>query len=301
MLMPLFKAVDKAVKSSSSSSSQVTASARLLLVLVARSLLVLHDALTDAAGIPHVRMRVLLARNVVWTENSSVTWQRCQNSMVRIGGDLLTALQPAMQQQPQQPDGACCWPHLLQLHEAPELVAAVQRAQQTYVEAYCGCLSDRWAAADDPPFAQQDEQQQQQQQGERAAAVVAGVMSFCKVLVAAVPLPEVCNNPGCSSLRGVSEAAAAVKAWAGCGTRYCCRECQQSWRTGGSTRRLAGGCGAAAVLQGLLPAMSQRQQQHSLHNSWVCVSGDCLLQHRGACAHMCFVLTCRIKGLAILY
>jgi hypothetical protein len=233
----------------SSSSSQVAASVRLLMVLVARSLLVMLPAAEAAAGVAHVTVKELLAG----PHSSSDTWQHCQTTVVMIGAQLLRILQPAVQQQQhlqqqqqQQPGGTCCWPHLLQLHEVPELVAAVQKLQQTYVEACCGYVMDTCPAnissnsdasgeATTAPAAQevqqQGQQQQQQQQQTRRDALVADVLGLCKVLVAAVPLPEVCNNPGCSNLSGVSEAAVAVKACAGCGSRYCCRECQQAhWR-----------------------------------------------------------------------
>uniref|UniRef100_A0A383W1C7 MYND-type domain-containing protein n=1 Tax=Tetradesmus obliquus TaxID=3088 RepID=A0A383W1C7_TETOB len=97
-------------------------------------------------------------------------------------------------------------------------------------------------AADQDPAQQQqgtdsvaedplEQQQQQQRASQHVEGVVADVLSFCRVVAAAVPLPEVCNNPSCQCLHGISEAAAAVKMCAGCGTRYCCLQCQQvHWR-----------------------------------------------------------------------
>jgi hypothetical protein len=78
--------------------------------------------------------------------------------------------------------------------------------------------------------------------------LVSELLSFCNVAAAAVPLPEVCNNPGCSSLEGISEAAAAVKACVACGTRYCCRQCQQAhWKQHKpACKRLRSSAGAAA-------------------------------------------------------
>jgi hypothetical protein len=54
---------------------------------------------------------------------------------------------------------------------------------------------------------------------------------LCKALVAAVPLPVVCNNPGCKTLEGVSEVAGARKVCAGCRCRYCSAACQAAdWK-----------------------------------------------------------------------
>jgi hypothetical protein len=51
------------------------------------------------------------------------------------------------------------------------------------------------------------------------------------VLVAAAPLPLVCNNPGCENMAGVSEAGGARKVCAGCRCRYCSAACQAAdWR-----------------------------------------------------------------------
>jgi hypothetical protein len=54
---------------------------------------------------------------------------------------------------------------------------------------------------------------------------------LCKALVAALPLPLVCNNPGCETLGGVSEVASARKVCAGCRCRYCSAACQAAdWK-----------------------------------------------------------------------
>jgi hypothetical protein len=59
----------------------------------------------------------------------------------------------------------------------------------------------------------------------------AEVLELCRALAAAAPLPVVCNNPSCENLAGVSEAAAACKACAGCKCRYCSEECQKAdWK-----------------------------------------------------------------------
>jgi hypothetical protein len=74
-------------------------------------------------------------------------------------------------------------------------------------------------------------QLQQPQHTACAGNVLEALLGFCQVATAAVPLPEVCNNPSCRCCDGLSEAAAAVKACGACGTRYCSRQCQEAhWR-----------------------------------------------------------------------
>ncbi|KAF6251993.1 hypothetical protein COO60DRAFT_568147 [Scenedesmus sp. NREL 46B-D3] len=59
----------------------------------------------------------------------------------------------------------------------------------------------------------------------------ADILELCRALAAAAPLLVVCNHPGCANLAGVSEAAAASKACAGCRCRYCSAACQAAdWR-----------------------------------------------------------------------
>jgi hypothetical protein len=69
----------------------------------------------------------------------------------------------------------------------------------------------------------------------------AEAIGLCRALAAAAPLPVVCNNPSCRNLEGVSEAAAASKACAGCRCRYCSVTCQRvDWRRHkGACRRMA--------------------------------------------------------------
>jgi hypothetical protein len=56
-------------------------------------------------------------------------------------------------------------------------------------------------------------------------------MQLCRALVAAAPLPLVCNNLSCENLAGESEAAIAVKSCAGCRCRYCSAACQAAdWK-----------------------------------------------------------------------
>jgi hypothetical protein len=144
VLVPLSKAVTQAVYESSSSSSnhsQVTASARLLQLLLASSLQVLFGAVRTSAFTAELAPAELLAGSA----SHSMTWQQYQANQVMLGGQLLAVLQPAVLQpavQQQQQGGACCWPHLLQLHEVPVLADSVQDAQHAYVEACYGFAMD---------------------------------------------------------------------------------------------------------------------------------------------------------------
>jgi hypothetical protein len=71
-------------------------------------------------------------------------------------------------------------------------------------------------------------QQQHSQHAADADNLLAELLRFCRMATAAVPLPEVRNNPSCRCCEGISEAAAAVKACGACGTRYCSRQCQEA-------------------------------------------------------------------------
>jgi hypothetical protein len=76
----------------------------------------------------------------------------------------------------------------------------------------------------------------------------AEAIGLCRALAAAAPLLVVCNNPSCGNTEGVSEAAAASKACAGCRCRYCSVACQRAdWkRHKGACRRMAA-AGVACV------------------------------------------------------
>jgi hypothetical protein len=59
----------------------------------------------------------------------------------------------------------------------------------------------------------------------------ADALQLCRAVVAAAPLPLVCNNLRCGNLAGSSETKAAVKMCAGCRCRYCSAACQEAdWR-----------------------------------------------------------------------
>jgi hypothetical protein len=59
----------------------------------------------------------------------------------------------------------------------------------------------------------------------------ADALQLCRALVAAAPLPLVCNNLSCNNFVGSSETQAAAKVCAGCRCRYCSAACQAAdWR-----------------------------------------------------------------------
>jgi hypothetical protein len=65
----------------------------------------------------------------------------------------------------------------------------------------------------------------------RSDQLYADALARCRELVAAAPLPLVCNNPSCENLAGASETSVAVKVCAGCRCRYCSAACQAAdWR-----------------------------------------------------------------------
>jgi hypothetical protein len=119
------------------------------------------------------------------------------------------------------------WGYLLRLlHCSPEwaeAVAAYEANQPDWEEVQAGAFPRNAAAAE-------------QHRQHYAAAI-----SLCRALAAAAPLPVVCNNPSCENTEGVSEAAAASKACAGCRCRYCSVACQRGdWkRHKGACRRMA--------------------------------------------------------------
>ncbi|KAF6264320.1 hypothetical protein COO60DRAFT_1634486 [Scenedesmus sp. NREL 46B-D3] len=187
----------------------------------ARSLPVLHDALQTAAAAVGKSPAELVAAGVAVQQREQGTgsaqravnlqaqreaqyqqpcsWQQYEGVHLQVGALLLRAFQAAVKQPTSQQQPAL-WPYLLQLHAAPQLVKAVE------------ALGSSSSSGD------------QQQQ-------VSALLSFCRVVTAAVPLPKVCNNPGCQHLGALSEAAAATKVCSSCGTRYCCRQCQEGdWK-----------------------------------------------------------------------
>jgi hypothetical protein len=119
------------------------------------------------------------------------------------------------------------WGYLLRLQQcSPQWAAAVaafEANQPNWEEVVEGVLPSSAASAE--------------QQSQHYAEAV----GLCRALAAAAPLPVVCNNPSCGNMEGVSEAAAASKACAGCRCRYCSVACQRAdWkRHKGACRRMA--------------------------------------------------------------
>jgi hypothetical protein len=75
------------------------------------------------------------------------------------------------------------------------------------------------------------QQQQQPSAQDDISQMYADALQLCRALVAAAPLPLVCNNPSCDNLAGASETAVATKLCAGCRCRYCSAACQAAdWR-----------------------------------------------------------------------
>jgi hypothetical protein len=119
------------------------------------------------------------------------------------------------------------WGYLLRLQQcSPQWAAAVAAYEASHpnrVEVQAAVLPSTAAAA------------------EQLSQQYAEALGLCRALVAASPLPVVCNNPSCENTDGVSEAAAASKARAGCRCRYCSVACQKAdWkRHRGACRRMA--------------------------------------------------------------
>jgi hypothetical protein len=114
------------------------------------------------------------------------------------------------------------WSHLLYLqHSSPKWAAAIM------------AFSEKW-----PTYWAEDLEHRYAQFFGGAAVVMPNIkqqcavaVKLCRTLVAAAPLPVVCNNPYCESLAGVSEAAASCKACAGCSCHYCSVACQRAdWK-----------------------------------------------------------------------
>jgi hypothetical protein len=119
------------------------------------------------------------------------------------------------------------WGYLLRLRQcSPQWAAAAaayEANQPNWEEVEAGAWPSTAAAA------------------EHLSQQYAEAIGLCRALVAAAPLRVVCNNPSCANTEGVSEAAAASKACAGCRCRYCSVACQRAdWkRHKGACRRMA--------------------------------------------------------------
>jgi hypothetical protein len=109
-------------------------------------------------------------------------------------------------------------------------VAAYEANQPNWLEVQAGALPSTAAAA---------EQHSQQ---------YAEAVGLCRALVAAAPLPVVCNNPSCGNIDGLGEAAAASKTCTGCRCRYCSVACQKAdWKQHKIACRRMAAAGQACV------------------------------------------------------
>jgi hypothetical protein len=130
---------------------------------------------------------------------------------------------PAQQQQQQQQ-----WQECLNHFMGFCKVAAAPIATKMVPQGSTSSSSGSRAEANSGHVAEEGPTEQKGEHLPDLVAVVDDFMSFCRLVAAAVPLSEVCNNPSCECLGGLTEAAAAVKACGKCGTRYCSHECQQA-------------------------------------------------------------------------
>jgi hypothetical protein len=164
MLLPL--SIAAAAHSGSKGSSQVVASARLLLVLVARSLVLVHDAMAAVAAAAGTAPDGLLGAAIVQVQlgpadkdiarlsaivmqasgrcsslhplvnqklqQARYAWKDVQRATLEAAERVMGTLQqPSEKQEVQDSCFAqqqpAAWPHLLQLHAVPKLAAAVRQ------------------------------------------------------------------------------------------------------------------------------------------------------------------------------
>jgi hypothetical protein len=130
------------------------------------------------------------------------------------------------------------WGYLMRLQQInPQWAAAWEAYQaqlQDWEEVTSGAPPSS-AAAEPPPAAAAAEQSTQK---------YTAAIELCRALVTAAPITVICNNPSCENLSGVSEAAAACKACAGCGCRYCCVACHRTdWKRHKQACRLLAAAG----------------------------------------------------------
>jgi hypothetical protein len=263
--------VSSSSSSSCCSSSQAAASAALLVVVLARNLLQLADAMEAAGPQVYLRSLLgRPAFNIRWLRRlraersgpvyavkrcgpcgseqqhtAEVQWQAWQLCVLEVMQPLLAAMRSlGMAPSPVVAAGSAAaaasasasssssaaasadssssshhtkWGHLLCLQQSSQQWAAAVAAYDAshpYPEAAVeGALPSSAAAA------------------EQLAQQYAEALALCRTLAAAAPVTVVCNNPSCSNLAGVSEAASACKACAGCRCRYCSVDCQRAdWK-----------------------------------------------------------------------
>jgi hypothetical protein len=246
----------------SSNTHQAAASAALLAVLLARSLVQLADAM-EAAG--HQLLvdcqRSLPSFNLMWLPGGQVygrelaatgsalqrnVWSQWQYWQLAV----LHALHPVMsamailgmsQQAGDAEDRAAA------AAAGPDVTASCSSSSSSQPK-WCHLLhlrqfSPDWATAVDAFSAKRPHWGQHVEEAlglllagtpilvEGMQLLLNDALQLTRELVDAAPLPVVCNNPGCESLAGVSEAAACCKACSECKCRYCSVACQRAdWK-----------------------------------------------------------------------
>jgi hypothetical protein len=129
------------------------------------------------------------------------------------------------------------WQYLLRLLESRKLTRALAAYPADWkpkaADAALGGSGQEGATGASSSAAAQQQQAPDDTSGKQdpLQQMYADTLAVCRALTAVAPLPVVCNNPRCSVLSDVSEAAAARFVCAGCGCRYCSAACQAaSWR-----------------------------------------------------------------------
>jgi hypothetical protein len=253
-------------RSSSSTLQQALTSALLLVVLVSRCLLRLAEAVGDAGNsdqqllvfiaIPCFPVRSILRFLELNLDQTSAALAAAQAGTAAVGTPLEHGGSSNSSSSSSNSSQPVRWQYLLRLLESRKLAQAVTAFNDEWTAEAAAPLLDAIAQEDvagtaSSPAAQQQQQQQQQAPDDvsesvhhRAQQLFADTLTLCKVLTAVAPLPVVCNNPKCTALHGVSEAAAARYVCAGCGCRYCSAACQAaSWRGHKKACRRMAACG----------------------------------------------------------
>uniref|UniRef100_A0A383VUM1 MYND-type domain-containing protein n=1 Tax=Tetradesmus obliquus TaxID=3088 RepID=A0A383VUM1_TETOB len=232
---------------SATAGSQAAASVALLAVVLARSAVQLADAMEDAEDVQWEAWQLLVLRTVqsllcclsdmgiapLSKDAEAPALRAAAAAAAAPAGPTAAASSsssnsnssrtlPAASSSSRSSSQQIKWSHLLQVHLiSPEWAAAV------------AAFIAKW-----PRFCKIHLDLLHAELEDGAVLVVLAVeqqyadaVELCRTLVAAAPLPVVCNNPGCEDLADVSEAAACCKACAGCRCRYCSVACQKAdWK-----------------------------------------------------------------------
>jgi hypothetical protein len=244
----------------SCSSRQAAASTALLVVVLARSLVRLTDAM-EAAGPQLLHGCSMLSPHycLMWRKPGFVSqaqllpcggsqqqcelqWHQWQLHVLRCAVQLLSAMQH-LGLAPATSSAAAASTAAREPHSGPTATASsssssAQQSKWDYL-LQLQQSSPRWAAA----VAAFDAASLSRADLDRTAVVSASpaldqvkrryadAVELFRLLAAEAPLPAVCNHPSCDNLAGGSEVAAASKLCSGCRCRYCTAACQKSaWR-----------------------------------------------------------------------